>query len=42
MKSGLKGTDTNIGKAPKTKKTKPKVDPELQAMEDQNKMFQDF
>ena len=24
MGSGLKGTDTNIGKAPKTKKTKPK------------------
>ena len=41
MKSG-KGADTNIGKAPKTTKTKPEVDPELQAMEDQNKMFQDF
>jgi len=37
-----KGADTNIGKAPKTTKTKPAVDPELQAMEDQNKMFQDF
>jgi len=46
MKRGTKGTDitgdTFIGKAPKTKKTKPAVDPELQAMEDQNKMFQDF
>ena len=34
MKSG-KAQDTNIGKAPKTTKTKPKVDPKLQAMEDQ-------
>ena len=46
IKRGTKGTDitgdTFIGKAPKTKKTKPAVDPELQAMEDQNKMFQDF
>jgi len=37
-----KGKDTNIGTAPKTKKTKPKVDPELQAMDDQNEMFKDF
>jgi len=41
MKSG-KGKDTGIGTAPKTTKPKPDVDPELQAMEDQNKMFQDF
>ena len=37
-----KGKDTNIGTAPKTTKTKPKVDPELQAMDDQNEMFKDF
>jgi len=37
-----KGKDTNIGTAPKTTKTKPKVDPKLQAAEDQNKLFQDF
>ena len=37
-----KAKDVNIGTAPKTKKTKPAVDPELQAIEDQNKMFQDF
>ena len=37
-----KGKDTNIGTAPKTKKTKPKVDPELQAMDDQSEMFKDF
>jgi len=37
-----KGKDTNIGTAPKTKKTKPEVDPELQAMDDQNEMFKDF
>ena len=42
MKSGLKGTDTNIGKAPKTKKTKPAVDPELQKAEDQKQLFMDF
>ena len=42
MSSGLKGTDTNIGKAPKTKKTKPKVDPVLQQSEDQKQMFLDF
>ena len=46
MKRGTKGTDitgdTFIGKAPKTKKTKPKVDPELQAMEDQKQLFMDF
>ena len=42
MSSGLKGTSTNIGKAPKTKKTKPKVDPELQKAEDQKQMFLDF
>jgi hypothetical protein len=37
-----KGKDTNIGTAPKTTKTKPKVDPELQAMDDQNQMFENF
>ena len=37
-----KAKDVNIGTAPKTTKTKPAVDPELQAMEDQNEMFQDF
>ena len=37
-----KGKDTNIGTAPKTTKTKPKVDPELQAMDDQSEMFKDF
>ena len=42
MSSGLKGTDTNIGKAPKTIKTKPKVDPVLQQSEDQKQMFLDF
>ena len=46
MKSGLKGTDitgdTFIGKAPKTKKTKPAVDPELQKAEDQKQLFMDF
>jgi len=41
MKSG-KSQDTNIGKAPKTTKTKPKVDPKLQAMEDQKQLFLDF
>ena len=46
MKSGLKGTDitgdTFIGKAPKTKKTKPPVDPELKKSEDLKKEFKDF
>ena len=46
MKRGTKGTDitgdTFIGKAPKTKKTKPAVDPELQKAEDQKQMFLDF
>ena len=46
MKRGTKGTDitgdTLIGKAPKTKKTKPAVDPELQKAEDQKQMFLDF
>ena len=41
MKSG-KGTDTNIGTAPKTTKTKPKVDPVLQQSEDQKQLFLDF
>ena len=41
MKGG-KGADTNIGKAPKTKKTKPDVDPVLQQSEDQKQMFLDF
>ena len=38
----IKDGDVNIGTAPKTKKTKPPVDPKLQAIEDQNKLFQDF
>ena len=46
MKRGPKGTDitgdTFIGKAPKTKKTKPAVDPELQKSEDQKQLFMDF
>ena len=46
MKRGTKGTDitgdTFIGKAPKTKKTKPAIDPELQKSEDQKQMFLDF
>jgi hypothetical protein len=46
MKRGTKGTDitgdTFIGKAPKTKKTKPAVDPELQKAEDQKQLFMDF
>ena len=37
-----KTKDVNIGKAPKTTKKKPPVDPELQAMTDQDEMFQDF
>jgi hypothetical protein len=41
MKGG-KGADTNIGKAPKTTKTKPDVDPVLQQSEDQKQMFLDF
>jgi hypothetical protein len=46
MKRGTKGTDitgdTFIGKAPKTKKTKPAVDPELQKSEDRKQLFMDF
>ena len=42
IKKLIESGDITIGTAPKTTKTKPKVDPELQAMEDQNKMFQDF
>jgi len=38
----LKSGDVKMGVAPKTTKTKPKVDPELQAMTDQNEMFIDF
>ena len=42
MKRGTKGTDitgdTFIGKAPKTKKTKPPVDPELQKSEDRKQL----
>ena len=34
--------DITVGTAPKTTKVKPDVDPELQAIEDQNKMFQNF
>ena len=41
MKSG-KSQDTNIGTAPKTTKTKPKVDPKLQEFEDNKQMFLDF
>jgi hypothetical protein len=37
-----KAKDVNIGTAPKTKKTKPAVDPELQKAEDMKKEFQDF
>ena len=46
MKKGTKGTDitgdTFIGKAPKTKKTKPPVDPELKKSDDQKQLFTDF
>ena len=38
----IKDGDVTIGTAPKTTKTKPPVDPELQAMDDQNQMFEDF
>ena len=38
----IESGDITIGTAPKTTKIKPKVDPELQAAEDQNKLFQDF
>ena len=41
MKSG-KSADTTIGKAPKTTKKKPAVDPELQKAEDQKQLFMDF
>tara|TARA_R100000655_G_scaffold17604_1_gene37442 strand:+ start:49 stop:1743 length:1695 start_codon:yes stop_codon:yes gene_type:complete len=37
-----KSKDVNIGKAPKTTKKKPAVDPELQKSEDQKQMFLDF
>jgi hypothetical protein len=37
-----KAKDVNIGKAPKTTKTKPAVDPELQKAEDQKQLFMDF
>ncbi len=37
-----KAKDVNIGTAPKTKKTKPAVDPELQKSEDQKQLFMDF
>ena len=38
----IESGDVTIGTAPKTTKTKPKVDPELQAMEDNKQMFLDF
>ena len=38
----FKDGDITIGTAPKTIKKKPAVDPELQAMDNQNQMFQDF
>ena len=38
----IKDGDVTIGTAPKTINKKPPVDPELQAMTDQNEMFQDF
>ena len=37
-----KGIDMEVGTASKTTKKKPTVDPELQAMDDQNEMFKDF
>ena len=37
-----KAKDVNIGTAPKTKKTKPAVDPELQKSEDRKQLFMDF
>ena len=37
-----KSKDVNIGKAPKTTKKKPAVDPELQKAEDNKQMFMDF
>ena len=37
-----KAKDVNIGTAPKTKKTKPAVDPELQKSENLKKEFEDF
>ena len=37
-----KAKDVNIGKAPKTTKKKPPVDPELQKAEDNKQMFMDF
>ena len=37
-----KGADTNIGKAPKTTKKKPDVDPELKKSDDQKQLFMDF
>ena len=41
MKSG-KSADTTIGKAPKTTKKKPAVDPELKKSDDQKQLFMDF
>lgn len=38
----FKDGDINIGTAPKTIKKKPAVDPELQAMDNQNQMFEKF
>ena len=37
-----KGIDMEVGTASKTTKKKPTVDPELQAMDDQSEMFNDF
>ncbi len=37
-----KGIDMEVGTASKTTKKKPMIDPELQAMEDQNEMFKNF
>ena len=37
-----KAKDVNIGTAPKTTKTKPAVDPELQKSEDRKQLFMDF
>ena len=37
-----KGIDMEVGTASKTTKKKPNIDPELQAMDDQNEMFKDF
>ena len=37
-----KGIDMEVGTASKTTKKKPMIDPELQAMDDQNEMFKNF